>query len=51
MDGVIDVFVNNDIALQFENKAAQVDATLLANLLEKEQVKVEKIAPTTQYLN
>ncbi len=48
MDGVIDVFVNQDIALQF-TKATKLDEALLAKLLAKEDVKVEKVAPSTKY--
>ncbi|MEM7165620.1 MAG: hypothetical protein AAF581_09150 [Planctomycetota bacterium] len=49
MDGVIDVFVNGDIAFQLE-KDAKFDQALVAKLLEKEQVKVEKVAPSGKYV-
>lgn len=49
MDGVIDVFVNQDIALQL-TKTAKLDAELLAKLLAKEEVKVEKVARSNKYV-
>lgn len=49
MDGVIDVFVNRDIALQV-TKAAKFDPNLLAELLAKEDVKVESVAASTKYI-
>lgn len=46
---MIDVFVNDDIALQV-TRNAKIDEALLAELLAKEEVKVEKISPTTKYV-
>ncbi len=49
MDGVIDVFVNQDIALQL-TKTAKLDEALLAKLLAKEKVKVEKVIRSSKYV-
>ena len=49
MDGVIDVFVNQDIALQV-TRTAKLDEALLARLLAKEDVKVTKVSPSTKYV-
>ena len=42
------MFVNKDIAFQV-TKNAKLDETLLAKLLAKEGVKVEKVAPSRKY--
>lgn len=49
MDGVIDVFVNADIALQL-TKEAKLDEKRLAELLATEEVKVTKVQPSTKYV-
>ena len=48
MNGVIDVFVNQDIAVQMK-KSAKLDRTLLSKLLEKEEVQVEKVDSSKKY--
>ena len=45
MDGVIDVFVNKEIFLQF-TKPEKFDADAMAKLLAKEKVVVSKVEPT-----
>ena len=49
MDGVIDVFVNQDIALQL-TKTAKLNEELLAKILAKEDVRVQKVAPSKKYV-
>ena len=49
MDGVIDVFVNKDIAFQVAS-AAKPDPEEISKLLAPEKVLVEKVTPSTEYL-
>ena len=49
MDGVIDVFVNNDIALQVE-RGTVLDSAVMTSLLAKEEVKLQKVTATKDYL-
>lgn len=49
MDGVIDVFVNKDIAVQV-TKTTKLDEAVLAKLLATEEVKVERVARSSKYV-
>ena len=49
MNGVIDVFVNQDITFQV-SKQTKVDAATVEKLLRNEGVKVQKIEPTKNYV-
>ncbi len=49
MDDVIDVFVNEHIAIQL-TKSAVLNEALVATLLAKEEVTVQEIVPSREYV-
>ena len=48
MNGVIDVFVTQQIAIQMK-KSAELDRALLSKLLEQEEIKIEKVDKSREY--
>ena len=49
MDGVIDVFVNEDIGLQLARNA-KLDPARLERLLAPEEVEVQKVTKSRKYV-